>query len=181
MNVIETKLKGCYIIEPSVYKDGRGLFFEAYQKSKLEEGIGRKVDFIQENVSISRKGVLRGLHFQNGLDAQAKLIQVLKGKVLDVIVDLRKDSSTYGQHVKLKISAANRKSIFIPKGMAHGFLALATEVVFTYMCDAYYNPTSEKGIIFNDPDLGIDWNFPENKMLLSEKDLNLPLFKTLKF
>jgi dTDP-4-dehydrorhamnose 3,5-epimerase len=179
MKFKETKLKGCFIIEPTIFKDDRGLFYESYQKDKFEDQIGEKVDFVQDNVSVSKKGVLRGLHFQKGFHAQAKLIQVLKGEALDVVVDLRKGSKTFGKHFKLIISSANKKSIFIPKGMAHGFLALSEEVIFTYKCDNYYNPKAEGGIIYSDSTLNIDWEIPADKLILSKKDLTLPVLKDL--
>ena len=175
----ETKLKGCFIIEPTIFKDDRGLFYESYQKDKFENQLGEKVDFVQDNVSVSKKGVLRGLHYQKGIHAQAKLIQVLKGEALDVVVDLRKGSKTFGKHFKLKISSTNKKSIFIPKGMAHGFLALTEEVIFTYKCDNYYNYMAEGGIVFNDIDLNIDWEISTDKAILSKKDLSLPALKDL--
>tara|TARA_R110002124_G_scaffold279750_1_gene452506 strand:+ start:668 stop:1156 length:489 start_codon:yes stop_codon:yes gene_type:complete len=160
--------------------DERGLFFESYHQKRLEDYIGKKINFVQDNISISKNGVLRGLHYQTGIHSQAKLVQVLKGEVLDVVVDLRKESSTFGQHFKLKLSLENRKIIFIPKGMAHGFLALTDEVIFAYKCDEYYHPQSEAGIMFNDPELDINWEFTETNMIISEKDLKLPLWKDRK-
>ncbi|MDO6604340.1 dTDP-4-dehydrorhamnose 3,5-epimerase [Arenibacter palladensis] len=181
MKITETLLQGCYVLEPIAFKDERGLFFESYHQKRLEGYIAKKINFVQDNISISKKGVLRGLHYQTGIHSQAKLVQVLKGEVLDVVVDLRKESSTFGLHFKLKLSPENRKIIFIPKGMAHGFLALTDEVIFAYKCDEYYQPQSEAGILFNDPDLNINWEFTETNMILSEKDLKLPLWKDLKF
>ena len=175
----ETKLKGCFIIEPTIFKDDRGLFYESYKKVGFEDQLGERVNFVQDNVSVSKKGVLRGLHFQKGIHAQAKFIQVLKGEALDVVVDLRKGSKTFGKHFKLKISSTNRKSIFIPKGMAHGFLALTEEVIFTYKCDNYYNYMAEGGIVYNDIDLNIDWEISADKAILSKKDLSLPALKDL--
>jgi dTDP-4-dehydrorhamnose 3,5-epimerase len=179
MKVTESPLKGCFVIDQKVFRDERGFFFEAYQQQKFEEAIGQEVHFVQDNVSVSKKGVLRGLHFQKGNSAQSKLIQVLKGEVLDVVVDLREGSSTFGQHFKMKLSSENRKSIFIPKGIAHGFLALTDDVIFSYKCDALYNPKSEAGILYNDPNLAIDWEIAEQELILSEKDLQLPLLKDL--
>lgn len=179
MKIIETKLKGCFILEPTTYKDERGLFYESYQKNRFDRCIGQKVDFVQDNVSISKKGVLRGLHFQKGNSAQSKLVQVLKGEVLDVIVDLREDSPSFGKHFKMKISSENKIAIFIPKGMAHGFLALTDDVIFSYKCDTLYNPISETGILYNDPTLYINWEMAEEELILSEKDLKLPLLKDL--
>ena len=180
MKITETTLKGCFILEPKIHKDERGLFLESYHKTILEQAIGESINFVQDNISVSKRGVLRGLHFQTGKHAQAKLVQVLKGEVLDVLVDIRKKSSTYGNHFKLKLSAENRKSIFIPKGIAHGFMALTEEVIFMYKCDSYYHPQSEAGILFKDADLNIDWGISQNEMIISEKDLKLPLWKDIK-
>lgn len=179
MNIIETKLKGCFIIEPTLFKDDRGLFYESYKKNEFQKKLGERVSFVQDNVSVSKKGVLRGLHYQKGIHAQAKLVQVLKGEALDVAVDLRKDSATYGQHFKTKLSEYNCNSLFIPKGMAHGFLALTEDVIFTYKCDNYYNPKAEGGIIYNDLDLNIDWEIPPESLILSKKDLILPALRNL--
>ena len=179
MKFKETKLKGCFIIEPKIFKDNRGLFYESYRKDEFENHLGEKINFVQDNMSFSKKGVLRGLHYQKGNHAQAKLVQVLKGEALDVVVDLRKGSKTFGKHFKLKISSVNRKSIYIPKGMAHGFLAMTEEVIFTYKCDDYYNHKAEGGILYNDIDLNIDWEISAEKVILSEKDLTLPALKDL--
>lgn len=140
---------------------------------------GESIEFVQHNQSISKRGVLRGLHLQTGKFAQSKLITVVKGEVLDVVVDLRKESRTFGQHFKLRISEENKKSLFIPKGMAHGFLTLTKEAVFTYKCDAYYHRASESGILYSDDTLNIDWEYPEEFLILSEKDKNLPTLKQL--
>ena len=145
----------------------------------LEDSLGYEVKFVQDNHSMSAKGVLRGLHFQVGKHAQAKLVRVTAGEVLDVVVDLRKDSPTFGKHYKAMLSGLNNKMLFIPKGMAHGFLCLQDNTVFTYKCDNYYHPESEGGIMYNDPDLNIDWEMPLDKIILSEKDLHLPAFKDL--
>jgi len=179
VNCIETNLEGCFVIEPKVFTDERGLFFESYQQIKFEEAIEQKVEFVQDNQSVSRKGVLRGLHFQMGEHAQSKLVRVISGEVLDVIVDLRKESETFGQHFKLKLSGANKKMIFIPKGIAHGFVTLSEEAVLAYKCDAYYSQASENGISYNDKTLQIDWEYPENEIILSKKDKDLPTFKKL--
>ena len=179
MTLTKTGLEGCFIIEPWVFYDERGLFFESYQKEKLEKAMGFRVNFVQDNQSTSNRGVLRGLHFQKGEDAQAKLVHVVKGEVLDVIVDLRKNSRSFGQHIKIVLSDEDQKSIFIPKGMAHGFLVRGEEAIFAYKCDAYYKREAESGIVYNDPTLGIDWGIPEAEVVLSEKDAALPLFKTL--
>ncbi|ALM08454.1 dTDP-4-dehydrorhamnose 3,5-epimerase [Sediminicola sp. YIK13] len=179
MKVIESPLKGCYILEPITYEDERGLFYESYHKDRFDKSIGENVDFVQDNVSISKKGVLRGLHYQKGDSAQAKLVHVVKGEVLDVIVDLRKGSPSFGKHFKMRLSDENRTSIFIPKGMAHGFLALTDDVIFSYKCDALYNPKSEAGILYSDPALDINWEMAEEELILSKKDLKLPLLKEL--
>lgn len=179
MIITETRLKGCFLIEPQVFKDSRGLFFEVFRKKDLEDKLGYRIDFVQENQSISKKSVLRGLHFQKGNASQSKLVNVSKGKVLDVIVDLRIESVTFGKHLKVLLSDLNRKSIFIPKGMAHGFLALSDNVIFTYKCDNYYHPHMESGIIYNDPSLSIDWGIAESEMIVSEKDLSLLKFDEL--
>jgi len=180
MKIIETNLKRCFILVPTIFKDERGEFFESFSKKIFEDYLGRSIDFVQDNHSTSRKGVLRGLHFQKGKDAQAKLVRVVKGEVLDVVVDLRKESDTFGKHFKTKLSEHNSRSLFIPKGMAHGFLALTEEVIFTYKCDAYYNEESEAGIKYNDPDLNIDWEIDKKLIILSSKDKQLPLWKDLK-
>ncbi len=179
MNRIDTNLNGCFVVEPQVFEDERGLFFESYNERKFEEVLGNKIDFVQDNQSISKKGALRGLHFQTGEHAQSKLVRVLLGEVLDVVVDLRENSKTFGQHFKIKLSGDNKKMLFIPKGMAHGFLTLSKEAIFAYKCDAYYDKASENGILYDDQTLRIDWKYPINKMILSQKDLQLPTFKEL--
>lgn len=178
MKITETELQGCFLIEPKIYKDHRGVFFEVFKKNELEQELGHTIEFVQENKSISKKGVLRGLHFQKGNAAQAKLVNVQKGAVLDVIVDLRLGSDTFGQHLKVRLSDENQRSIFIPKGMAHGFIALSENVIVTYKCDNYYNSKLENGILFNDIDLNIDWEFPLSELIISEKDLKLPSLKS---
>lgn len=179
MNCIETNLKGCFVFEPQVFEDERGHFFESYNKRKFEELLGREINFQQDNQSISKKGVLRGLHFQTGEYAQSKLVRVLSGEVLDVVVDLREKSETFGQHIKLILSGDNKKLLFIPKGMAHGFVTLSDVATFAYKCDDYYHQASENGIIFNDMTLQIDWNLPLEELVLSQKDKDLPPFKDL--
>ena len=179
MIITETKLKGCLILEPQIFEDNRGVFFEVFKKKELSDFLGYEVDFVQENKSISKKGVLRGLHFQKGNSAQAKLVSVQKGGVVDVIVDIRPDSVTFGEHIKVHLSDVNNKSIFIPKGMAHGFVTLTENVIFTYLCDNYYDPKMEFGILYNDSDLAIDWGFASSELIVSEKDLILPTFKEL--
>lgn len=177
MTISETQLKGCFIIEPKVFLDERGLFFESFRKENLETAIGHKIDFVQDNQSISKQGVLRGLHFQDGAYAQAKLVQVIQGEVLDVIVDLRKESATFGQHTTIELSDTNKKLIFMPKGIAHGFVVRSKEAIFVYKCDAYYHQPAERGLIYNDSTLGIDWQYPSKDIILSGKDAALPTFK----
>jgi len=177
VKITETHLKACFVIEPKVFEDKRGIFFESYQKRKLDAALGYDVNFVQTNHSVSKQGVLRGLHFQTGIYAQAKLVRVIRGEVLDVVVDLRIGSPTFAEHFKLKLSANNAKSIFIPKGMAHGFLTLSKEALFTYQCDNYYDKEADRGVIYNDDDLNIDWEIPIDKLTLSSKDIILPSFK----
>ena len=155
MQIEETKLKGCFIIDPKIFGDDRGYFFESYKQDVFEKAIGYKVNFIQDNQSLSSYGVLRGLHFQKGESAQAKLVRVLKGTVLDVAVDIRLDSPTYGQHVALELSAENKKQFFVPRGFAHGFIVLSETAEFFYKVDNIYSPNHEGGILFNDKDLDI--------------------------
>ena len=180
MNFIETKLKGCFIIEPKVFLDERGFFMESFNENTFQEGIGSKVHFVQDNQSFSSKGVLRGLHYQTGNYAQAKLVRVLQGEVLDVAVDLRPDSPTYGQHETLLLTAENKKQFYIPRGFAHGFLVVSDTATFFYKCDNFYNKESEGGIFFDDPTLGIDWNFPKSELIISEKDQHLPTLSNAK-
>lgn len=179
MKVTETKLKGCFVIEPRVFNDDRGYFFESYNKEKFEELTGSKVDFVQDNESFSTKGVLRGLHFQKGEHAQSKLVRVTHGEVLDVAVDIRPDSKTFLQVVTERLSAENKKQLFVPRGFAHGFIVLSDTVVFNYKCDNFYNKASEGGIIYNDETLNINWVLDSNDFLVSEKDLVLPTVKEL--
>ena len=176
MRYIKTKLEGVVILEPRVIKDNRGYFFESFRQDEFEANVS-KTTFVQDNESKSSYGVLRGLHFQKPPYTQAKLIQVVKGKVWDVAVDIRKSSPTFGQYVGAELSAANHLMMFIPKGFAHGFVVLSKEVVFQYKCDSYYNPQSEGAIAWNDPDLAIDWKVPVKDIILSEKDKKHPLLK----
>ena len=173
MQVTETKLSGCFIIEPRVFKDERGYFFESFNQKGFEKSTGIKVNFVQDNQSFSSYGVVRGLHFQKGEHAQAKLVRVIQGKVLDVAVDLREHSKTYGQHVAVALSEENNKQLFVPRGFAHGFSVLSDTALFFYKCDNYYNKESEGGILYNDPNLNIDWQLPEEHIQVSEKDLVL--------
>ena len=175
MKYIETDIQGVYIIEPNVFKDARGYFMEAWKQADFEQHIGR-VDFIQDNESKSSYGVLRGLHYQKGDLCQAKLVRVIKGRVLDVAVDLRRSSATFGQHVMVELSEENKRQFFIPRGFAHGFLVLSDEAVFTYKVDNVYAPQAEAGVRWNDPQLGIDWPIDPKDVQTSEKDLKQPLF-----
>jgi len=179
MRTIETRLKGCYVIEPRVFKDDRGYFFETYNKETFDALIGAKIDFVQDNESFSTKGVLRGLHFQKGEYAQAKLVRVTHGEVLDVAVDIRPESDTFLQVETVRLSAENKKQLFVPRGFAHGFIVLSETVVFNYKCDNFYNKASEGGISFNDDVLNIDWILDPSEFLVSEKDLVLPTVKDL--
>lgn len=169
MKFTEQKIKGVWVIEPKVYTDERGYFMESYKKDLFEEHIG-KIEFIQDNESRSTKGVLRGMHYQRGYFSQAKLVRVLCGRVLDVVVDLRKHSSTFGQYVAVELSDTNKKQLFIPRGFAHGFLVLSDEAVFSYKVDNTYSPTHETSLLWNDPKVGIDWGISEEEIILSAKD-----------
>ncbi|NGZ90101.1 dTDP-4-dehydrorhamnose 3,5-epimerase [Psychroflexus maritimus] len=179
MTLEKTPLAGCVLIQPHVFKDQRGSFFESFNQQKFAQLYGKSVHFVQDNQSISSYGTLRGLHFQQGEYAQAKLVRVISGKVLDVVVDVRKDSPSFGQHHSVELSGENNLQIFIPKGFAHGFVGLSEKVIFEYKCDAYYQPSAEAGIRFDDPDLNIDWKIPSEDMILSAKDQKLPLFNQL--
>lgn len=174
MKFTETKLKGCFILEPKIIKDERGYFMESFNEKTFQEGVGQKVTFVQDNQSFSTKGVLRGLHYQCGEHAQAKLVRVIQGEVLDVAVDLRPDSKTYGQYEAVVLSEENQLQFFIPRGFAHGFLVLSETATFFYKCDNLYNKESEAGLIFNDETLNINWNFSFKDLIISDKDLVLP-------
>jgi dTDP-4-dehydrorhamnose 3,5-epimerase len=180
MTVQETKLKGCFILEPKVFEDGRGYFFESFNQDTFNNLIGENITFIQDNESFSSKGVLRGLHYQTGEYAQAKLVRVIKGNVLDIAVDIRKDSPTFGEHVSLELSEENKKQLFVPRGFAHGFIVLSDTAIFSYKCDNFYNKESEAGIIYNDKALNIDWILNETEFVVSEKDINLSVLKAAK-
>ena len=179
MKITTTAIEGVVILEPEVFGDGRGYFFESFSQREFEEKVC-KTTFVQDNESSSRYGVLRGLHFQKPPHAQAKLVRVVKGKVLDIAVDIRKGSPTFGHHVSTELSGENKRQLFIPRGFAHGFAVLSDEVVFQYKCDRYYVPHSEGGILWNDPALGIDWKLPEEDVILSEKDKKNVLLNELK-
>ena len=176
MKYIKADIEGVYVIEPTVFDDARGYFFEAWKQAEFNEHVG-KVDFIQDNESKSSYGVLRGLHYQKGNTSQAKLVRVIKGKVLDVAVDIRKSSPTFGKHIMVELSDANKRQLFIPRGMAHGFLVLSDEAIFTYKVDNPYSPKTEAGIRWNDPDLAIEWPIDLATVQTSEKDLKQPFFK----
>lgn len=180
MKFTETKLKGCFILEPKIIGDERGSFMESFNEKIFAEGVGQQVHFVQDNQSFSTKGVLRGLHYQTGAHAQAKLVRVLNGEVLDVAVDLRPNSPTYGQHETALLTGDNQIQFYIPRGFAHGFLVLSETATFFYKCDNFYNAASEGGVLFNDPTLIIDWKFPIEDMIISEKDQQLPTLENAK-
>jgi len=180
MNFKETKLKGCFKIEPKIIRDDRGYFMESFNERTFENGIGQNVHFVQDNQSFSSKGVLRGLHYQCGEHAQAKLVRVLQGEVLDIAVDIRPDSETYGQHEAVILSGEKQNQFFVPRGFAHGFLVLSETATFFYKCDNFYNKESEGGIIFSDPEINIDWQFEMDKLIISEKDQILPTLSNAK-
>lgn len=169
MEVIKTNIEGVVIIEPRIFRDDRGYFFESFSQRDFQEKVCNTV-FVQDNESKSSYGVLRGLHFQKTPYAQSKLVRVIKGAVLDVAVDIRKGSPTFGQHVAVELTEDNHRQFFIPRGFAHGFSVLTDEVIFQYKCDNFYAPQSEGALVWDDPDLGIDWRIPTDKVLLSEKD-----------
>jgi dTDP-4-dehydrorhamnose 3,5-epimerase len=175
LNIINTPLEGCFVLEPQVFGDARGSFMETYNAHKFPGN----VQFVQDNQSISQKGVLRGLHFQKGEYAQAKLVRVVRGEVLDVAVDIRPESKTFGQHFSIVLNAENNKQLFVPRGFVHGFAVLKDDTIFAYKCDNFYNKEAESGIIYNDPDIAIDWMLEEGEIMLSDKDKLLPNLKSL--
>ncbi|MDT0538718.1 dTDP-4-dehydrorhamnose 3,5-epimerase [Croceitalea sp. P059] len=174
MTFYETKLKGCFILQPNVFNDERGYFFESFNKERFNKGIGARVNFVQDNQSFSTKGVVRAIHYQLREHAQAKLVRVLSGRVLDVAVDLRNDSPTFGDHISIELSDDNKRQLFIPRGFGHGFVTLSETAEFFYKCDNYYNKEAEGGIIYNDDTLKIDWKLSHDEIKVSEKDLALP-------
>jgi dTDP-4-dehydrorhamnose 3,5-epimerase len=176
MKVIKTAIEDVVIIEPDVYGDSRGYFFESYSQKKFDEQV-RPIRFVQDNESKSKYGVLRGLHYQKGKCAQSKLVRVIKGRVLDVAVDIRKGSPTFGKYVAVELTEDNHRQLFVPRGFAHGFSVLSEEVIFQYKCDNLYAPESEGAIAWNDPDIGIDWQLPADDVLLSAKDAVHPMLK----
>lgn len=176
INVIDTEIEGVKIIEPKLFGDARGYFFESFSQREFEEKVC-KTQFVQDNESMSVAGVVRGLHYQKPPFTQSKLVRVVKGAVLDVAVDIRKGSPTFGKHVSCLLTAENHRQFFVPRGFAHGFAVLSEEAVFQYKCDNYYAPQSEGAIAWDDPDLGIDWQVPNENRILSEKDAHHPRLK----
>lgn len=179
MKITETKLKGCFILEPRKFEDERGYFFESFNEKTFNELTATNTHFVQDNQSFSTKGVIRGLHAQADEHAQAKLVRILKGEVIDVAVDARPNSPTFGQHVAVHLSAENNKQLFIPRGFLHGFSVLSKEAVFFYKCDNFYNKESEQGVLYNAPELNIDWGIEAGTEIVSEKDIILPTFNQL--
>ena len=174
MEIITTPLNDCFIIKPTLFEDARGYFVESFNRQKFNQLTGMDIDFVQDNQAKSNYGILRGLHFQQGEHAQAKLVSVIKGKVIDVAVDMRPESSTYLQHIAIELSEQNHLQLFVPRGFAHGYSVLEDNTIFFYKCDNYYHKASEGGVIYNDPTLNIDWQLDTADMLLSEKDVWLP-------
>ena len=178
MNFLETEIKDLFIIEPKIWKDDRGYFFESYNKQSFDEA-GIDVNFVQDNQSLSQKGTLRGLHAQANPYAQGKLVRVIQGRVLDIAVDIRKGSETYGQYEAVELTGENNRMLWIPPGFLHGFLTLENDTIFAYKVSGLYHKSSEFGIIWNDPELNIDWGIAPDQIILSDKDQTLPLFKDL--
>lgn len=178
MNFIKTKIKDLLIVEPKIWKDDRGYFYESYSKRNFDEA-GINASFVQDNQSLSQKGTLRGLHAQSGEHAQGKLVSVIKGRVIDVAVDIRKSSETYGQHVAVELSEDNHLMFWVPPGFLHGFVTLEDDTIFAYKVTGLYNKNSEFGVVWNDPELNIDWGISAEEVILSEKDKVLPQFKDL--
>lgn len=175
IDIKETAIPGVVIVEPKVFGDARGYFTETWSQRDLDAALGRCIHFVQDNESKSRYGVVRGLHYQKGLFSQSKLVRVVSGRVLDVVVDIRRGSPWFGQHVACELSGENHRQLFVPRGFAHGFSVLSQEAVFQYKCDRFYSPAAEDAIAWNDPSLGIDWGIPEADIILSEKDSHHPL------
>lgn len=174
MEFQKTEFKNLIVCTPTLFEDDRGYFYESFNAKAFEKSVGFCPDFVQDNQSRSSYGVLRGLHFQMGEHAQSKLVRVIEGEVLDVVVDLRKEEPTYGKSFSIRLSEQNRKQLFVPKGMAHGFITVSENATFAYKCDAYYHKESERGLAYNDPGLNIDWLLPKEHFLLSEKDRENP-------
>ena len=177
MKVIQTHIDGVVILEPTVFGDSRGYFYESYNKQRFEEATGLDIDFVQDNQSKSCYGVLRGLHFQKLPYAQCKLVRCVRGRVLDVAVDIRKSSPTFGKYVAVELTEDNHRQLFIPHGFAHGFVVLSDEAIFQYKCDNFYHKESEGAIAWNDPEINIDWSIPFDDVILSDKDKVNPLLK----
>jgi len=175
-----TSIEGCFLCKPNIFKDDRGYFMESFNEQTFREVSGVDVHFVQDNQSYSQRGVLRGLHYQTGTFAQSKLVRVLQGEVLDIAVDIRPDSPTYGQHVAVTLNAEEGWQFFVPKGFAHGFVVLSETATFFYKCDQFYNKESEGGIMYNDPTLNIDWKLAPTELIISEKDNNLPTLEKAK-
>ena len=176
MKIKETPLKDCYIIEPTIFEDERGYFYEKFNEKKFEELTGLNGHFVQDNISKSSYGVLRGVHLQKGEHAQAKLVSCLEGKVFDVAVDLRQDSPTFGKWFGIELTPENKLQLYVPRGFGHGFSVLSEKAVFAYKCDNFYHKESEGSVIWNDPDLNINWKLPVDDVIISDKDKNLPTF-----
>lgn len=175
MQFIDTDIEGLKIIEPKIWADDRGYFYESFNEKVWKENMP-EIQFIQDNQAKSSRGVLRGLHYQAGVAAQSKLVRVIHGEVLDVVVDVRKNSATYGKWFSIRLSAANHKQLFVPRGFAHGYLTLSQIAIFVYKCDNFYSKSDERGIKYDDPSLNIDWEYNLNNVVVSEKDLELPSF-----
>ena len=180
MKLEKTNLEDCFILTPKVLEDERGTFSETFNAKKFLEQTGVAITFMQDNESNSKYGVVRGLHFQTGVHGQTKLVRVVRGSVLDVVVDLRKGSPSFGKSFSIVLSGENKKQLFVPRGFAHGFSVLEDDTVFAYKCDAYYNKESERGIVYNDATLAIDWHLSSTAMIISKKDLELPTFAGIK-
>ena len=176
MEIQHSPLKDCFVLKPRIFKDHRGTFYETFNQNLFKEVSGKEIDFVQDNQSTSTRGVLRGLHFQTGEMAQSKLVRVIRGKVLDVVVDIRKGSKTFGQHFSIILDEIEQQQLFVPKGFAHGFITLSERSIFSYKCDNFYNKASEGGILYNDATLALDWHLPKEDFIISEKDLELPSF-----
>lgn len=180
MEVIKTAIEGAVVLRPKVFPDARGYFFESFSQRRFDDAVGRHVEFVQDNESCSCRGVIRGLHFQKGPHAQSKLVRVTRGSVLDVGVDLRPDSPTFGKYVAVELSEENHLQLFLPRGFAHGFAVLSETAVFQYKCDNYYAPESEGAVAWDDPDIAVDWRIPAAEVILSEKDSRHPLLRDIK-
>ncbi|WP_127845962.1 dTDP-4-dehydrorhamnose 3,5-epimerase [Psychroflexus aestuariivivens] len=178
MTIEQTTLKDCFIVIPLVFKDERGSFFEIFNKKEFSAATGLEINFVQDNQSVSQYGTIRGLHFQVGDFAQAKLIRVAKGEVLDIVVDMRPDSETYLKHFSCLLNDENNHQLFVPRGFAHGFATLSEEAIFVYKCDNFYDKTSERGILYNDSQLNLDWQIPKDQQIISEKDQHQPTLET---